>query len=549
MGSWIEDFNINDFPHTNNKNSYDSQLNSGVVNKPLSKREQLEAELKLLQWHKLANDAAIKAALVQSKSIRKTADFMKTQTKTNDTNLKHSLDNSSWIKKVIENEKVKPLEVSRDYVINYEKKERETAERLAANVDRHISTLKTLRDKIESRGETVSRSLAYREWQKNFVAKKNAVLQGKSLDEVSLPTTSSSNIKRDIYRVSNTAPSISDTKIDAEINRYNNIQNDKTQSGQSKDLSAVLDSLHKLSQLESRITSLERDNAYDQLVDSNEINSIDKQIDNFVPQRTKLQFKKQKGTSQSMGRGVIYALRPKKTAWGPTNKQKPKYNYTVNKSKNRTNELPNTGKGFFITEFDNGSKTNAFASTKLERQRALAKATPAQRNLRNRLMNKKLRLKESKVGERKHQEAMGEIIRRRQMTRPNKPNDMIRASKGASSGIKHNNKYLAEVDDMRNKIKDDITKNYTSSATTRLNKTNGSIDSDLFSEDFPKQIHSQSLHNNSSRRIPMTKTSGTNTRRTDAPRRRKIDDNNFNDIAVAGVGGLRVIRNMRENNR
>ena len=37
--------------------------NSGVLRKPQSRKEKLEAELKLLQWHKLANEAAIKVSI------------------------------------------------------------------------------------------------------------------------------------------------------------------------------------------------------------------------------------------------------------------------------------------------------------------------------------------------------------------------------------------------------------------------------------------------------------------------------------------------------
>ena len=35
----------------------------GLVKKPQSRKEHIEAELKLLEWHKLANEAAIKVSL------------------------------------------------------------------------------------------------------------------------------------------------------------------------------------------------------------------------------------------------------------------------------------------------------------------------------------------------------------------------------------------------------------------------------------------------------------------------------------------------------
>ena len=50
--SWADDFSL--------QNSTANQLGKPVVKKSPTRKEQLEAELKLLEWHKLANDAAIK---------------------------------------------------------------------------------------------------------------------------------------------------------------------------------------------------------------------------------------------------------------------------------------------------------------------------------------------------------------------------------------------------------------------------------------------------------------------------------------------------------
>ena len=73
-------------------------------------------ELKLLEWHKMANDSAIKAALMQNK-VLKTAEV--------DTEPVHSEDDARWMKKVIQQEHIKPLEVNKKFVLDYEAKEKE----------------------------------------------------------------------------------------------------------------------------------------------------------------------------------------------------------------------------------------------------------------------------------------------------------------------------------------------------------------------------------------------------------------------------------------
>ena len=52
----------------------------------------------------------------------------------------HTSEDARWMRKVIEQEHVKPLEVTRDFVLEYESKEKENAERLSTQVNRHIST-------------------------------------------------------------------------------------------------------------------------------------------------------------------------------------------------------------------------------------------------------------------------------------------------------------------------------------------------------------------------------------------------------------------------
>ncbi|KAJ1407981.1 hypothetical protein B484DRAFT_403666 [Ochromonadaceae sp. CCMP2298] len=115
---------------------------------PQSRKEIIQAELKLLEWHKMANAAAIKGALLQTKNTREHAPSKPPS---------HAQDDERWIKRVIKQEHTRPLNVSKDFVLTYEKKEQENADRLTHQVDRHISTLRTLRSKLETRHELKTR--------------------------------------------------------------------------------------------------------------------------------------------------------------------------------------------------------------------------------------------------------------------------------------------------------------------------------------------------------------------------------------------------------
>ena len=86
------------------------------VKKPLSRKEKIEEELKLLEWHKMANDAAIKASLMQNKQLRESEPHAIPA---------HTDDDAKWMKKVIQQEHIKPLEVNKEFVLEYERREKQ----------------------------------------------------------------------------------------------------------------------------------------------------------------------------------------------------------------------------------------------------------------------------------------------------------------------------------------------------------------------------------------------------------------------------------------
>ena len=85
-----------------------------------------------------------------------------------------------------------------------------------------------------------------------------------------------------------------------------------------------------------------------------------------------------------------------------------------------------------------------------EKQLRLAQASSGQKSLRNRVLAKKERGKVQSVGERKHEEAMLELQRRKQqMGRKAPASNPMRAAKGASSGIHSKNRHLQDFESMK----------------------------------------------------------------------------------------------------
>ena len=64
----------------------------------------LEAEMKLLRWHKLANESALKAALLKAKQMKRREKVLRLQHGTND-----------WLNTVILDERSKDLTVRATY--------------------------------------------------------------------------------------------------------------------------------------------------------------------------------------------------------------------------------------------------------------------------------------------------------------------------------------------------------------------------------------------------------------------------------------------------
>ena len=200
----------------------------------------LDQEMKLLHWHKLANEAALKAALIRTKKLKevdRSADREEAKR-----------ERSQWMQQVVEEEQAKPLKVNEEFVRKYEEHERKEEVKLEAEVKRHITSLKTLKSTLKKKEEERQRNLIYR--------KKKQALQ-ESFERGDLEAMLNGGLSMSSTSAQQTSASeMFSVKHSAVTERTASIQTGKQVHGT---LSKVINSLDKLVDLEKRIARLETD--------------------------------------------------------------------------------------------------------------------------------------------------------------------------------------------------------------------------------------------------------------------------------------------------
>ena len=112
--------------------------------------EKLEGELKLLQWHKLANEAAIKAALHKAKQMHDEPRLPEVCEISKET---------QKLQQLIEEEQLKPLEVNRHYKLETMKAKVKADEALQKQLDVHIFCLNQLKKNIKKNLHYVAKKI------------------------------------------------------------------------------------------------------------------------------------------------------------------------------------------------------------------------------------------------------------------------------------------------------------------------------------------------------------------------------------------------------
>lgn len=195
---------------------------SGRKGKPSrsSHVEELQQEMKLLNWHKLANEAALKAAIIKTNKIKQ-----------EDASFAHSLtfedmdEKQQRIQQIIEEEQLKPLQVNSEFFRDFAAREKKDEVKMDDDVQRHIDHLKKLKATMAQREDVQKRRQRYHEG----IQQLNGRQKSNQEDEANPP-------KRD------------------QRSKYSHLQR-AVQSG-NKHVDVIC-SLDKLMELEKRIRNLE----------------------------------------------------------------------------------------------------------------------------------------------------------------------------------------------------------------------------------------------------------------------------------------------------
>lgn len=110
--------------------------------------DNLQAEMKLLHWHKLANEAALKAALLKTKKIKAGGGKNLRPVPAATALAMPMKERAIWMQQVIEEEQSKPLQVTKECMYKYEAEEKEKDEKLENEVAAHIRSLNKLRKQV-----------------------------------------------------------------------------------------------------------------------------------------------------------------------------------------------------------------------------------------------------------------------------------------------------------------------------------------------------------------------------------------------------------------
>ncbi|RLN20973.1 hypothetical protein BBJ28_00006203 [Nothophytophthora sp. Chile5] len=225
---------------------------SAATTTPLSQAEELQQEMKLLNWHKLANEAALKAAIIKTNKVKQ-EDSQFASALTQD----ERQERAQREQQIIEEEQLKPLQVNSEFFRTLEAKGQQDEAKLDDDVQRHIQHLRKLKESMAQREDMQRRRQQYREKMLALQAGGNGTSRGKTAPK------SQSNSNQDEEKARGNSSSV----------YYRAAMAAGGQSAQ--DNASVMCSLDKLMELEQRIRHLEDAGlAVDDLEDARNDNNV-----------------------------------------------------------------------------------------------------------------------------------------------------------------------------------------------------------------------------------------------------------------------------------
>lgn len=274
---------------------------------PVDRIKELEAEMKLLRWHKLANEAALKAALIRTKKLKDTD-------RRNPMAQQASLaEKAEWMHQIIEEEQSKPLQVDEVYIRKYEIEETREAERLDTEVNRHIDCLNRLRQSLNKRESQKSLKGRYKVGKMEMDNERQAfndefgISEGQPGSHTLRRPGAGGKKGRQNGAPGTQAPSegggggggmgATQGSVGSSSSRFS-----KPPPGRMHGtLGTVINSLDKLVELEKRITKLERDNVYDDATGGMTMSFTKKKTEPTITSPSKTYYSVKTKTSQRGG--------------------------------------------------------------------------------------------------------------------------------------------------------------------------------------------------------------------------------------------------------
>lgn len=198
----------------------------------LSQTDELQQEMKLLNWHKLANEAALKAAIIKTNKIKREDSHLSKAMVHEDME-----DKQLRIQQIIEEEQLRPLQVNSEFFRDFESKELRDETKLENDVQRHVLHLKKLKDTMAQREYLQRRRQKYRE----------------GMVELQRGNSRSNSVPK--HHKSNQDEDVQDQQQSKRHQRSNSMYSNRNDGGNKH--AEVICSLDKLMELEKRIRHLE----------------------------------------------------------------------------------------------------------------------------------------------------------------------------------------------------------------------------------------------------------------------------------------------------
>lgn len=229
---------------------------AGVEKTAAEKLEELQQEMKLLHWHKLANEAALKAAIIKTRRLK--------ARETSGKGAVRQQEKAAWMQQVIQEEQGKPLEVSEDFIREFKAQEKVDDRRVEADMGRHVKNLRGVKDDLIKREEVRRRNHAYKK-KKDTLQRRELAVQQQSLAKARAATLdAAAGAGADSLLLS---PSVSSANAGPAGNAEPSTSSagaggsrpETTTSTGSEAQNKVATSLDRLVELEKRISLLERE--------------------------------------------------------------------------------------------------------------------------------------------------------------------------------------------------------------------------------------------------------------------------------------------------